>query len=82
MTLSQGHNRTHPPAAEKPYGIRVRLLQDDPFRQLVDAGWENCHWFADRRTRDEALADMSERHRYSRIGDEPRLVFESIDPAE
>ncbi|RMF98105.1 MAG: hypothetical protein D6727_04005 [Gammaproteobacteria bacterium] len=65
--------------AEARFGIRVSLPPGDPFRRLLGDDWQAEHWFADRASRDAALRDMAARHRYSRIGDEPRLIFEPIE---
>lgn len=81
MEFSNVHNLTHPPQAESElrFGIRVRLPRRDPLQHLLDQGWAKTHWYATGRERDEALAEMSRRHPYSRIGDLPNLVFERIE---
>jgi hypothetical protein len=76
MAIAHEHNLISPPPAAKPFGIRVRLRPGDPFTRLVGADWQKLHWFATERERDEALADMSARHLYSRRGDEPSVVYE------
>jgi hypothetical protein len=81
VAISNEHNLNVPPPATRPWGIRVRLRARDPFTRLVDAGWQKTHWFASERERDEALADMSARHRYSRRGDEPAVVYERVSEA-
>jgi hypothetical protein len=78
MAISNAHNLNAPPPAAKPFGIRVRLRARDPFTRLVGADWQKLHWFATERERDEALADMAARHRYSRRGDEPSVVYEPV----
>jgi hypothetical protein len=78
MAIAHEHNLNFRPPAAKPFGIRVRLRARDPFTRLVGADWRKEHWFATERERDEALADMSSRHLYSRLGDEPSVVFEKI----
>lgn len=78
MAISNQHNLNSLPPTIKPYGIRVSLRARDPFTRLVGADWQKLHWFATERERDEAFADMSGRHRYSRRGDEPAVVFEKI----
>jgi hypothetical protein len=78
MAIAHEHNLNVPPPAVRPFGIRVRLRASDPFTQLVGSGWEKFHWFATERERDEAFADMSGRHLYSRRGDEPAVVYEKV----
>jgi len=78
MAISNAHNLNAPPPSARPFGIRVRLRPGDPFARLVGAGWQKLHWFATERERDEALADMAARHRYSRRGDEPAVVYERV----
>jgi len=78
MAISNEHNLNSLPPAVKPFGIRVSLRRRDPFTRLVGADWQTLHWFATERERDEALEDMASRHRYSRRGDEPAVVFEKV----
>jgi hypothetical protein len=78
MAISNEHNLNAPPPAEKPWGIRVRLRARDPFTRLIGADWQKLHWFASERERDAALADMAARHRYSRRGDEPSVIYERV----
>jgi hypothetical protein len=78
MAIAHEHNLIFRPPAERPYGIRVRLRARDPFTRLVGAEWQKLHWFASERARDEALADMSARHLYSRRGDEPSVIYERV----
>ena len=78
MAIAHEHNLNAPPPAARPYGIRARLRARDPFTRLVGAGWHKLHWFATERERDEALADMSARHLYSRRGDEPTVIYEKV----
>jgi len=82
MAISNEHNLNAPPAAEKPWGIRVRLRARDPFTRLVDADWQKLHWFATERERDAVLADMAARHPYSRSGDEPAVLLERVSEAD
>jgi hypothetical protein len=78
MALAHEHNLNFRPPAARPFGIRVSLRGRDPFTRLVGADWRKEHWFATEHERDEAFADMSGRHLYSRRGDEPSVVFEKI----
>ena len=80
MGIAQAHNLTTPPVEKlRPYGIRVSLPPGDPFRKLLGPEWHRTHWYSTPRERDEALADMSRRHEYSRAGDRPALVFEKVE---
>jgi hypothetical protein len=67
------------PVLPQPYGIRVRLRHGDPFAKLVGADWQKTHWFFTAAERDRVLEDMSRKHEYSRIGDQPALVFEKVE---
>jgi hypothetical protein len=67
------------PVLPQPYGIRVRLRPGDPFAKLVGADWQKTHWFFTAAERDRVLDDMSRKHEYSRIGDQPALVFEKVE---
>jgi hypothetical protein len=80
MDISNSHNLIEPPRdRDRPFGIRVTLLESDPFRRLLPDQWETFHWYEDAAERDAALDDMRARHRYSRIGDEPAVCYEPID---
>ena len=63
----------------KRYSVRVSLRPGDPFRKIMGAEWHRVHWFATVAERDAALADMSRKHEYSRIGDKPALQFEKVE---
>lgn len=80
MDISQPQN-LRAPAVEtlRPYGIRVSLPPGDPFRKIVGPEWHRIHWYPTPRERDDALAEMSRRHPYSRGGDRPSLVFDKIE---
>jgi hypothetical protein len=77
--ICHAHNLARPVPASRPFGVRVRLRPGDPFARLVGADWYREHWFATERERDEALAEMSRRYPFFRIGDEPSLVFERVE---
>lgn len=80
MSISNPHNLVDASRDEEGrFGIRVSLLDSDPFSRLLPAQWEMFHWFADSTARDEALQDMRSRHRYSRIGDAPTLRYDPIE---
>ncbi len=80
MPTCHEHNLREALPDERRFGIRVRLLKSDPFRNLVGSTWTREHWFATREARDSALQQMSSRYVYFRPGDAPALDFETIDP--
>ena len=67
--------------AERPWGIRVTAPSTDPFNKLVGGDWSREHWFIDAASRDAAFDHMRDRHGYYRIGDDPSIVLEKIDPS-
>ena len=78
--ICQAHNLRRPVTQRpKPYGVRVSLRPGDPFRKIMGAEWHRSHWYATAVERDAALAEMSRKHEYSRIGDKPALLFEKIE---
>lgn len=78
MSICHEHNLSRALPEQRPYGVRVSLRPGEPFAKFVGVDWKREHWFGTERERDEALADMSSRHPFSRIGDEPALVFERV----
>jgi hypothetical protein len=80
MTISNQHNLVDPPAeVDGQFGIRVTIKDSDPFQRLLPNQWETFHWFPNAAERDRAVIEMSHRHRFSRIGDEPTLNYEPIE---
>ena len=80
MHISQPQNLTSPRIEQqRPYGIRVSLPPQDPFRKILGPEWHRLHWYPTSEQRDAALAEMSRRHEYSRSGDRPALLFEKIE---
>ncbi len=80
MAIVHRHNLHRPIIAEqRPYGIRISLREDDPFRNLLGPEWQKFYWYASARERDEALEEMSRKHEYSRAGDRPTLVFVKVE---
>ena len=67
------------PVLPRPYGIRVSLRPGDPFARLLGSDWQKTHWFFTAAERDQKLEDMARKHEYSRIGDQPALVFEKVE---
>ena len=78
-TTCHPHNLRHPTASLRPYGVRVTLRGDSPFRKLVGNDWQKVHWYATAAERDLALADMSSQPEVYRIGDVADVVFEKIE---
>jgi hypothetical protein len=79
MGICHEHNLRRPVASSKPFGVRVSLRPGDPFASLVGSDWSREHWYHTERERDEALAEMSRRYPFFRVGDEPALVFERLE---
>jgi hypothetical protein len=79
MDICHPHNLNKPLDVPKPYGIRVRMRSNDTFAGLLGTGWHREYWYATRKERDVALADMSSEHLYSRRGDKPPLVYEAVE---
>ncbi len=67
------------PVLARPYGVRVRLRPGDPFAKLLGTDWQQTHWYFTAAERDQKLEDMARKHEYSRIGDQPALVFEKVE---
>jgi len=78
MNICQEHNLVSPLPTSSRYGIRVKLLGNDPFRNLVGKDWQREHWFSSPTERDAALKEMSGKYVYFRPGDKPTLGFEKI----
>jgi hypothetical protein len=80
MGISNAHNLVRTiPVLPRPYGIRVSLRPGDPFAKLLGGDWQKTHWFFTAAERDAQLEDMARKHEYSRIGDQPALVFEKVE---
>jgi hypothetical protein len=80
MAIAHVHNLHRPITQDqRPYGIRISLRENDPFRGLLGPEWQKYHWFATAAERDRALEEMSRKHEYSRSGDRPALVFVKVE---
>jgi hypothetical protein len=78
--IQAAHNLRKPHTEEPcPYGIRISLRTNDPFRKLLGPDWHRVHWYRSADERDEALLEMARRHEYSRPLDAPTLVFTKIE---
>lgn len=74
------HNLRQPHTEEPcPYGIRVSLKTNDPFRRLLGPDWHRMYWYRSAGERDSALAEMSRLHDYSRPQDAPTLVYSKVE---
>ncbi|MEM9056057.1 MAG: hypothetical protein AAGD86_01195 [Pseudomonadota bacterium] len=60
------------------YGVRMTLPDGDPLRQVLGDDWATVRWYASATERDGALADMRSRHLFSRIGDRPTLIYDTV----
>jgi hypothetical protein len=78
MSIANAQNLRRDPGADRHYGIRVTTRAGDPFRLLVGADWAREHWFETQEERDQALAEMSRLHEYSRPNDRPTLEFSPV----
>lgn len=80
MAIQSAHNLANAPTRElRPYGLRVSLNGNDPFRKILGPDWQRVHWFATAEARDAALAEMSRKHEYSRATDRPALKFTKVE---
>jgi hypothetical protein len=78
--IQAAHNLRKPHTEEPcPYGIRISLKVNDPFRKLLGPDWHRAHWYRTADERDDALLEMARRHEYSRPLDAPTLVFTKIE---
>jgi hypothetical protein len=78
--IQSAHNLRKPHTEEPcPYGIRISLKTNDPFRKLLGPDWHRAHWYRTADERDDALLEMARRHEYSRPLDSPTLVFTKIE---
>jgi hypothetical protein len=60
------------------FGIRISTPTDDPFANLVGKDWNTTHWFNTQSERDRAIKEMQREHEYSRRGDKPTLIYETV----
>ena len=80
MAVIHAHNLNRPAVVEqRPYGIRVSLPVEDPFRTILGPDWQKYHWYTSADQRDRALTEMARRHEYSRGPDKPSLLFEKVE---
>jgi hypothetical protein len=79
MAICHDHNLAGARPFLRPYGIRVTLKPGNPFSKFLGADWQMLHWYPTAAERDAALADMSQRHEYYRVGDEPDLRYDKVE---
>lgn len=81
MEYCHQHNLVDPSvaSAERPFGIRVTLPENDTLRKVVGDDWDQLHWYCSEAERDSAFDDMATRHGYYRDTDSPSQVLEKID---
>lgn len=63
------------------YGIQISLKKNDTFANLLGDDWHTVRWYANRAERDAAMRTIGSRHKYSRVGDEPTLIYTEIEHA-
>ncbi|MEM7281708.1 MAG: hypothetical protein AAF438_08780 [Pseudomonadota bacterium] len=78
MPRCHEHNILEEVADEGPFGIRLTVLDSDPFASLVGSEWEKFKWYPTETMRDSALIEMARQHQYSRSGDRPTLRYEKV----
>lgn len=80
MDFCHQHNLVDPSiaTAERPFGIRVTLPENDTLRKVLGNNWERLHWYGSEMERDNAYENMATRHGYYRDSDSPTQVLEKI----
>ena len=66
----------------KPYGVKVELPDNDPFRMphLLGDDWAGTRWFSTLEERDTAMAAIIKQPGNYRKGDKPSIKVTAIDP--
>ncbi len=66
----------------KPYGVKIELPGNDPFRMphLLGDEWAATRWFATAAERDVAMAAILKQPGNYRRGDTPSIIVSAIDP--
>jgi hypothetical protein len=78
--IQSAHNLRAPHTQDaSPYGIRVSLRSNDPFRKILGPDWHRMHWYKSAAEREAALAEMRRRHEYSRPQDAPTLLYTKVE---
>ena len=70
-------------SADKPFGIRVELPENDPMRasHLLGDDWSGARWFETAEARDKAMSAMEQQPGYYRRGDKPSMNLIKVNPA-
>jgi len=66
----------------KPFGVKVELPENDPFRMphLLGDDWAGVRWFATAQERDQAMDSILKQPSNYRQGDKPSIIVTPIDP--
>ncbi len=80
VSFCHQHNLVDPGSvsAERRYGIRVTLPENDTLRKVLGEDWEGLQWFSSEIERDAAYENMAIRHGYYRDTDSPTQILEKI----
>jgi hypothetical protein len=79
-SIQSAHNLRAPHTKDpRPYGIRVSLRSNDPFRKIVGPDWNRMHWYRSAEEREVALEEMRRRHEYSRPKDAPTHLYTKVE---
>lgn len=78
MPICNPHNLSRP-VADKPFGIRLTLPAGDTLARMLGPDWEAFRWYATEYERDRALAQIRDKHSYSRPGDFATYVCEKVN---
>lgn len=64
----------------KPYGVKIELPENDPFRvpHLLGDDWEVTRWFATATERDSAMAAIIKQPGNYRKGDKPSILVTPV----
>lgn len=64
----------------KPYGVKIELPENDPFRvpHLLGDDWEGTRWFATATERDSAMAAIIKQPGNYRKGDKPSILVTPV----
>ena len=63
---------------ERPFGLRLRLPAGDTFESVLGRDWSALRWFSSESQRDRALVEITGKHPFSRVGDQPTCVVERV----
>lgn len=68
---------------QKPFGVKVELPANDPFRfpHLLGDEWVGTRWYATAEERDTAMAAIIKQPGNYRRGDKPSILVTPVDAA-